>query len=315
MLEIRNLSKHFNGVQAVADLSLRVNPGDAFGFIGPNGAGKTTTIRMLATLLEPDAGDALVDGRSVIEEPEEVRRVIGYMPDFYGIYEGIKVWEYLDFFAAAYRRPRQGRARLISDVLELTDLGGKSDQFIETLSKGMRQRLCLAKTLLHDPKVLLLDEPASGLDPRARIELKALLRELSRMGKTIFVSSHILPELSDFCNKVGIIEAGRLVVGGEVEDITRGLWSVRRMSLRLADTPAASDDHWRESLKVLEADPKVSRIEADKDLLHFDYAGDTAALADLLAELVARKVRVAGFWEEATDLEDVFMKVTKGVVA
>lgn len=318
MIEIRNLSKTFNGNRAVSNLSLRVDPGDAFGFIGPNGAGKTTTIRMLATLLEPDRGDAQIEGHSIIEEPELVRAFIGYMPDFYGIYEGIKVWEYLDFFAAAYRRPLRERRQLISDVLELTDLTGKTDQFIETLSKGMRQRLCLAKTLLHDPRILLLDEPASGLDPRARIELKALLRELTRMGKTIFVSSHILPELSDICNKVGIIEAGQLVVAGEVEEITQGLWSTRRLNLRLVESAKGAESYageqWREARKVLESDPKVARIEENKGGLHFDYQGDTAAMADLLAELISHKIRVASFWEEATDLEDVFMKVTKGVV-
>jgi len=318
MIEIRNLCKTFNGTRAVANLSLRVEPGDAFGFIGPNGAGKTTTIRMLATLLEPDQGDALIEGCSIIEEPELVRAAIGYMPDFYGIYEGIKVWEYLDFFAAAYRRPRRDRRQLIADVLELTDLSGKSENFIETLSKGMRQRLCLAKTLLHDPKILLLDEPASGLDPRARIELKALLRELTHLGKTIFVSSHILPELADICNKVGIIEAGQLVVAGEVEQITQGLWSTRRLNLRLAETdPGAESSHtgqWQQARKILEADPKVFRLQENKNSLHFDYQGDTSAMADLLADLIGRGIRVASFWEDATDLEDVFMKVTKGVV-
>src|ERR1017187_8521416 len=198
VIECRNLTKVYGNHVALNNLNLKLSPGDAFGFIGPNGAGKTTTIRILATLLEPTRGEAFVGGYSVLQEPDEVRRILGYMPDQFGIYDGMRASEYLDFFAAAYRVPKVKRQGLIKDVLEITDLTQKRDSFVESLSTGMKQRLCLAKTLLHDPQVLLLDEPASGLDPRARIELKELIRELSRMGKTLCVSSHILPELADF---------------------------------------------------------------------------------------------------------------------
>src|SRR5438067_1512980 len=223
MIQIRNLRKEYKDLVALRNLNLELESGDIFGFIGPNGAGKTTTIKMLATLLTPTAGTAYVDGVDVVRYPEQVRAVVGYMPDFFGVYDDIKVWEYLDFFAAAYRIPKEKRPHIIDDVLTLTDLNVKKDAYVESLSRGMKQRLCLAKTLVHDPKVLLLDEPASGLDPRARIEIKELLKELKAMGKTIIVSSHILPELADFCNKIGIIEQGELVVSGEVQAIMQQL--------------------------------------------------------------------------------------------
>ena len=219
MINIVNLRKEYKGLTAVNDLSLHLNAGDIFGFIGPNGAGKTTTIKMLATLLKPTSGTATINGIDVVEHPEAVRERIGYMPAFFGIYDDMRVWEYLDFFAGAYRLPKAQRPRLINDVLALTDLTIKRDNYVEELSTGMKQRLCLAKTLIHDPKVLLLDEPASGLDPRARIEIKELFKELKAMGKTIIISSHILPELADFCNKVGIIERGQMLIEGDVQDI------------------------------------------------------------------------------------------------
>ena len=218
MIQISALTKVYRDLTAVRDLNLTINKGDVFGFIGPNGAGKTTTIKVLATLLEPSSGHAFIDGIDCVKHPLEVRRVMGYMPDFFGVYDDVKVWEYLDFFAAAYKIPVNKRKSIIDDVLDLTDLTGKREAYVESLSRGMKQRLCLAKTLVHDPKVLLLDEPASGLDPRARIEFRALLKELQQMGKTIFVSSHILPELADFCNVVGIMERGHLVVAGRVHD-------------------------------------------------------------------------------------------------
>src|SRR5580704_1069370 len=219
VITIQNLRKDYKGLTAVKDLSLHLDAGDIFGFIGPNGAGKTTTIKMLATLLKPTSGRAAIDGVDVVANPEAVRERIGYMPAFFGIYDDMRVWEYLDFFAAAYRLPRAKRPRIIDDVLNLTDLIGKKDSYVEELSTGMKQRLCLAKTLIHDPKVLLLDEPAAGLDPRARIEVKELFKELKAMGKTIIISSHILPELADFCNKVGIIERGELLISGDVKEI------------------------------------------------------------------------------------------------
>ena len=251
MLVVDHLRKEYKTLVAVNDLSITLEAGDIFGFIGPNGAGKTTTIRMLATLLAPTAGTAQVDGIDITRYPEEVRSLIGYMPDFFGVYDDVKVWEYLDFFAAAYKIPRVQRPKVIEDVLELTDLTVKRDSYVEELSRGMKQRLCLAKTLVHDPKLLLLDEPASGLDPRARVELKELLKELRDMGKTILISSHILPELADFCNKIGIVEKGNLVLFGDVEEILAQMNGGQGLVIRLAegdDTAKASEillDHPR----------------------------------------------------------------------
>src|SRR6266849_230112 len=237
VIQIRHLRKEYKDLVAVKDLNLELEQGDIFGFIGPNGAGKTTTIKMLATLLIPTAGTALVNGIDVVRHPEQIRSIVGYMPDFFGVYDDIKVWEYLDFFAAAYRVPKNKRPQIIDDVLTLTDLNVKKDSYVESLSRGMKQRLCLAKTLVHDPKVMLLDEPASGLDPRARIEIRELLKELKSMGKTIIISSHILPELADFCNKIGIIEQGELVVSGEVQAIMQQVSGARVYEWKVAEYP------------------------------------------------------------------------------
>jgi ABC-2 type transport system ATP-binding protein len=219
MIEVQHVCKSFRQFRAVWDLSFNCAAGDIFGFVGPNGAGKTTTMRMMATLLDPDYGDIKIDGVSVLDEPEEIRRVIGYMPDYIGVYEGVEIREYLEFFAAAYRIPADRRKKLVDEIMEITDLTSVEKKDVSTLSKGMRQRLCLAKTLVHDPKVLILDEPAAGLDPRARIELRLLLKELQKLGKTIIISSHILTELSDMCNSVGIIERGIMLKAGRIDDI------------------------------------------------------------------------------------------------
>src|SRR5437870_11370552 len=235
MIQIRHLRKQYKDLVAVRDLNLELEQGDIFGFIGPNGAGKTTTIKMLATLLIPTAGTALVNGIDVVRHPEQIRSIVGDMSDFFGVYDDIKVWEYLDFFAAAYRVPKSKRPQIIDDVLALTDLTVKKDSYVESLSRGMKQRLCLAKTLVHDPKVMLLDEPASGLDPRARIEIKELLKELKAMGKTIIVSSHILPELADFCNKIGIIEKGEMIISGDVNAIIRQISGHHTLEIKILD--------------------------------------------------------------------------------
>ena len=219
MIEIEGFTKTYDHLVAVNDLHLTVEEGDVFGLIGPNGAGKTTTIRFLATLLRPTAGHAFINGYSVTKQVDDVRGSIGYMPDSFGVYDGMKVWEYLDFFAVAYGIKQHARRKIVDDVLVLLDLHYKSTDYVTSLSRGMRQRLCLAKTLLHDPPVLILDEPASGLDPRARVEIKEFLKELRQMGKTILISSHILSELADCCNKVAIIERGELLAQGPIEDI------------------------------------------------------------------------------------------------
>src|SRR3990172_5190173 len=221
MIELRHFTKLYGDFVAVSNLSLKIAAGGLFGFIGPNGAGKSTTIRFLATLLRATQGEAIVNGCSVTGDPIGVRKSIGYMPDNFGVYDGMKVWEFLDFFAVAYQIPRDRRKAIIGDVLDLLDLTHKRDDFVNSLSRGMKQRLCLAKTLVHDPPVLILDEPTSGLDPRARLEVKALLKELRQMGKTILISSHILTELADCCTSIGILERGKLLLQGPMDDVYR----------------------------------------------------------------------------------------------
>ena len=309
MIEVRNLVKHYKRVQAVDGIDFAVEEGDIFGFIGPNGAGKTTTIKILATLLLPTSGTASVGGYDVVAESDKVRQILGYMPDYFGVYNDLKVWEYLDFFAAAYKIPRQRRVGIIDDVLQLTDLVVKKDAFVSELSKGMKQRLCLARTLIHNPKVLILDEPASGLDPRARIEMRELLKELKNMGKTVLISSHILTELSDFCNKVGIIEAGKMVVSGDVDEILR---AVSQGALLVVKVPSGETAG---VMSALEKYPKVLESYAkDDDEVEFHFDGGDADRPALMKHLLEHGVNVLSIKESVNSLEDIFMKVTKGQV-
>lgn len=310
LVEVRHLTKQYKNLTAVKDLNLAIEPGDCYGFIGPNGAGKTTTIKTMATLLEPTSGTVYIDGYDVTKHPLEVRKIIGYMPDFFGVYDDIKVWEYLDFFAASYKIPRNKRKQIIDDVLELTDLTVKRDAYVEELSRGMKQRLCLAKTLVHDPKLLLLDEPASGLDPRARIEIRALLKELQSMGKTIFVSSHILPELADLCNKVAILETGQLVVAGEVSDIMRQVHGALGVEVKFL-----SEEERDHAMKILSMQPTVKNLATENLTISFDYTGERENRRELLQLLVTNGIVPDDFRERETNLEDVFMKVTKGIVS
>src|SRR6266446_7862158 len=235
MIELIDFTKRYGDFKAVDKLNLKIEAGEMFGFIGPNGAGKSTTIRFLATLLKATHGEGTVNGHRVTRDPLGVRRSVGYMPDNFGVYDGMKVWEFLDFFAVAYGIPRSRRKAVIGDVLELLDLTHKRDDFVNGLSRGMKQRLCLAKTLVHDPPVLILDEPASGLDPRARLEVKALLKELRTMGKTILISSHILTELADCCTSIGIIERGQLLLHGPIETVSRQIQQNRHIEVRFAE--------------------------------------------------------------------------------
>src|SRR6187455_2945399 len=235
MIELIDFGKDYGDFRAVERLNLKIEAGEMFGFIGPNGAGKSTSIRFLATLLKASRGEGIVNGFSVTREPMKVRQSIGYMPDNFGVYDGMKVWEFLDFFAVAYRIGKTKRKQVISDVLELLDLAHKRDDFVNGLSRGMKQRLCMAKTLVHDPPVLILDEPTSGLDPRARIEVKALFKELKRMGKTILISSHILSELADCCTSIGIIERGQLLMHGPIEDVYRRIRRNRIVEVRFLE--------------------------------------------------------------------------------
>jgi ABC-2 type transport system ATP-binding protein len=308
MIEIKNFVKRYDNFVAVNDLTLTIDKGDVFGFIGPNGAGKTTTIRFLATLLKPTSGSAKINGFDVQRQVDDVKRSIGFMPDTFGLYDGMKVWEFLDFFATAYGLPRTRRRALISDVLELVDLTSKRDTLVNGLSRGMQQRLCLAKTLVHDPPVLILDEPASGLDPRARVEMKALLKELQRMGKTMLVSSHILPELADFCNKIGIIERGKLLVAGNVQDVIRSIRQNRIIEVVLA---AASE----KCEVTLAHHPQVRNLEAAEGVYKFEFSGNDSDVIALHKSLMDLDVQLVWFNEVEADLEEAFMKITKGLVA
>ncbi|HXG93528.1 MAG TPA: ABC transporter ATP-binding protein [Blastocatellia bacterium] len=308
MIKLDHVSKYYKSFRAVDDLSLEIARGEVFGFIGPNGAGKTTTIKMLATLMLPTEGNLYIGGYDVVENPHDVRRIIGYMPDSFGVYEDLLAWEYLDYFAALYKMSPAERKRAINDVLELTDLTIKRDAQVMTLSRGMKQRLCLAKTLLHDPDVLLLDEPASGLDPHARIEIRELIRELCRMGKTVLVSSHILTELADFCTSIGIIEAGRLLAAGRIDEITAQLAGNIILQITVKGDPSLA-------LDVLAERTDIKTTTCDGRTIHAEYTGDAGDVDEVLNYLVIRGVRVLGFTRTEADLEDIFLKVTRGVVA
>ena len=308
MIEIHDLTKKYSDLFAIKKLELKLERGDVFGFIGPNGAGKTTTMRILATLLNPTWGEAYVGGYSIYTKPKEIRRIIGYMPDFFGVYDNMKVTEYLEFFAAAYRIKGHARKKICDEVLELVDLGYKRDELVTSLSRGMTQRLGLARVLLHDPQVLLLDEPASGLDPRARIEIRGLLKELRNMGKTIMVSSHILPELADICNKIGIIERGELIVNSDVDDVMR---QVRGQTVLWIDVSGDRDAAARqleehkmiESLEVSDQGIRVTLIPGDHDY---------SLLARVLLENGHALTRLT---EEEINLETAFMTLTKGITS
>jgi ABC-2 type transport system ATP-binding protein len=307
MLEVKNLRKQYGPLTAVKGIQFCLQPGDVLGFIGSNGAGKTTTIRMLATLLEPTSGTATLNGVDILKNPMGIRRMIGYMPDFFGLYDDVKVWEYLDFFATIYKVPTRQREEVIDNVLELTDLTVKKYDFVQSLSRGMQQRLCLARCLVHDPILLLLDEPASGLDPRARAELKELIAELGRMGKIVIVSSHILTELAGFCNMVGIMEKGDLLAFGPVDTIVKGIQPHKKLVIRLLSEPEEAEKLLRDQQHVLAA-------EAAADMVRVDFEGDAEAQAELLRSLILAGHKVIGFREDEADLEDVFLKLTTGAV-
>ena len=308
MIEIKGFGKDYGEFTAVESLDLKIEEGEMFGFIGPNGAGKSTTIRFLATLLRASRGEGSVNGHSITNDPMNVRRSVGYMPDAFGVYDGMKVWEFLDFFAVAYKIGRTQRKQVIRDVLELLDLTYKRDDYVNGLSRGMKQRLCLAKTLVHDPPVLILDEPASGLDPRARVEVKALLKELRRMGKTILISSHILTELADCCTSIGIIERGQLLMHGPIEDVYRRIQGTPTIEAQLGE-------HFDRGLSIIRSNPDVRDVQVDGEKVTIEFATHDSETGGLLKSLVDQGVEVKNFGIREPNLEDVFMMVTKGLVS
>jgi ABC-2 type transport system ATP-binding protein len=306
-LRMQGLTKHYGTVVAVAGVNLEIEAGEIFGLVGPNGAGKTTTIRMLATIIEPSAGEAQICGLDIRRQPNSVRRVIGYMPDTFGVYDDMRVWEYLDFFARFYVIPAPRRAEIVADLLQLVDLTSKREAYVHTLSRGMQQRLCLAHALVHDPKVLLLDEPASGLDPRARAELRELLRELSSMGKTIVISSHILPELEELCTAVAIVDRGQVLASGSVDQIQARF---RRGSVVRASILGGSDAVGA-AQQFLAAQPEVAAVEVLSDgRLELALMGDDDATAAVLYRAMSSGHRVVAFAPVASDLEELFLQIT-----
>jgi ABC-2 type transport system ATP-binding protein len=307
IVETIGLVKRYDGTLAVAGVDLSIEEGEIFGLVGPNGAGKTTMLRMLATLLMPTSGDARIAGESVRRNPQAVRRVLGYMPDVFGVYDDMKVWEYLDFFGRCYGLGPAQRKRMIGDLLELVDLAPKRDAYVLSLSRGMQQRLCLAHALVHDPRVLLLDEPASGLDPRARVELRELLRELRNLGKTIVISSHILPELEELCTSVAIVDRGRVLASGTIAEIGQQLrvGEVLRVRVLGGDAAVEAARAW------FEARPDVASAAMDASgQIEIGFRGDEAGAAGLLAAAIRSRIAVASYSPAATDLQELFLQVT-----
>ena len=292
MITVQGLTKVYGSRTALDAVSFEVPRGEIFGFVGPNGAGKTTTLRILAALLEPTAGHAFVDGADVIEHPDLVHDRLGYMPDFFGVYDQLTATEYLDFYAACYRIPRARRKKIAADLLELVGLADRRDQSVDTLSRGLKQRLCLARALVHDPAVLLLDEPASGLDPRARVEMREILKELQRMGKTIVI-----------CTMVGIIDQGRMRATGPVQDVIRQLTSGRRLRIMVL----GQRDEAVATLKTL---PSIRTVDMINGAIEAEYEGDDATAASILQALTAASIRVSGFSQLDGGLEDAFLKAT-----
>jgi ABC-2 type transport system ATP-binding protein len=307
MIELRRLHRFFGDTRAVHDVSFEVPRGQVFGYIGPNGAGKTTSMRILATLDIPTYGDAYVDGFSVVNDPDRVRRRLGFMPDYFGTYPNMNCWEYLDFFARAYGLVGRERHRALQYTMAFTRLDRLAEKPIRGLSKGMKQRLCLGRAMIHDPSVLVLDEPAAGLDPRARIELREMIRQLAANGKTILISSHILTELAEICDRIGIIEQGCLLATGTVEEMHRGQQQQREVKLRILGGPDGL-------LNWLNERQDIEQILVDGDLVRFAHTGDRESEASLLREMIMAGFPIAEFGSHSRTLEDVFMQVTAGKV-
>jgi len=307
MIRTKTLTKFYGNLQALVDLDLGIAAGDIFGFIGPNGAGKTTTMRILATLLEPTRGKAYINGLDVTKQGKKVRRHVGYMPDFMGVYDDLKVFEYLEFFAAAFSIHRSKRKAVVEGVLELTDLKSKAAVTVDSLSRGMQQRLGVARVLIHDPKVLILDEPASGLDPRARIEIRELLRELKRMGKTIMISSHILSELEEICDHVGIIEQGRLVFSGTMEQIRAQLGLQSKVRVAVAENQ-------QKAAELLSALPDVQDVQTLNESIVVSFRDGSKGDGIIARTLVKAGLDVISLQPETLKLDDAFLRLTQGIV-
>ncbi|MDR2903081.1 MAG: ABC transporter ATP-binding protein [Clostridiales bacterium] len=305
MLEINDLVKEYGNFRAVNHLELTVGEKQIFGFVGPNGAGKTTVMKIMSGLLRPTAGTVQINGIDVSQNPRALKTQIGYMPDFFGVYDNLKVDEYMDFYAGAYDIPYRDRKGIIANLLEIVNLTDKKEAYVDALSRGMKQRLCLARSLVHDPKLLILDEPASGLDPRARVEMKEVLKQLKSLGKTIIISSHILTELAEMSTIIGIINKGKMVAQGSISDITKLMNARRRMSLKnLGKT--------EELVVLLKEQPDVTDVSENAAHIEFSFSGDDPAIAQLIKEIVARDIPIVSIKENEGNLEEIFMQLTEG---
>ena len=310
MLRIEHLTKNYGSFPALRDLSLEIPDGALHGFVGPNGAGKTTTMRILATLMKPTSGTAYVDGTDVVREGQKARRLVGYMPDFFGVYDNLKCWEYLDFYARCYRIGQTERKRMTRQLLELVQLADKENEYVEALSRGMKQRLCLARSLIHDPKLLILDEPASGMDPRARAEMKGILRTLREIGKTVMISSHILPELAEMCDSLTILDHGQLVFSGSVEALSDKMNGNAPLEIRLTD--GCGEENMEAAVRCLKELPAVAGIlQEEPFLLQVRLKEGDDVCPDVLRELVMKGIPVCDFHRAPMNLEKVFMEVTQ----
>ena len=305
MPEILELNKKYGKFTALDSLSMNITENSIFGFVGPNGAGKTTTMKIMAGLLKADSGGIYINGEDILKNPESIRDKIGYMPDFFGVYDDLKVSEYMDFYAGTYYIPYAERGTLIDNLLEVVDLTDKKDTYVDSLSRGMKQRLCLARSLIHDPELIILDEPASGLDPRARVEMKEILKELREMGKTIIVSSHILPELAEMCSEIGIIDHGKLVTQGTVNEIMNRINKKRLVKVKLSNG--------KENLiRLLKEQSTVKEITENTDNVEFAFEGTNDNLISILRNIIMNGIPIYSFAENEGNLEEIFMTVTGG---
>jgi len=313
MLRIENLTKKYGTFLALDHLNLHIEKGELYGFVGPNGAGKTTTMRIVCGLLKATSGEAYVDGVNAITNPEDIKRKVGYVPDFFGVYDNLKVMEYMEFYGSMYGMDKDTVDGISKGLLELVNLADKEDVFVDTLSRGMKQRLCVARALIHNPDLLVLDEPNSGLDPRARFEMKEVLKNLSSMGKTIIISSHILPELSEMCTSIGIMERGRLIVSGRVEDVMQQSHGSQPIRMRAYVEQMENREKEQEYIgTVLREQPLVSKVNFTEDEILVSFSGDEKQTAELLKLLMARNIMVSNFYREREDLESLFLEITGG---
>ncbi len=305
MLVINNLVKSYGKFKAVDNLSLEIGKGHIYGFVGANGAGKTTTMRIVAGLLKPTSGSVVVAGMDILKYPASFKNKIGYMPDFFGVYDDLKVTEYMDFYAGVYGIEKSQRANLSDELLELVNLSEKKDFYVDNLSRGMKQRLCLARSLIHNPELLILDEPASGLDPKARVEMKEVLKELKDLGKTIIISSHILPELAELCTSIGIIEKGKMVVSGTVEEIMQKTSQKKVIRVKVLGELEGA-------VKMLKEQPSIGAVNVHNDYLEADFHGTNEIMAEILKTAIKNEIPVVSFSEVDRNLESVFMHLIGG---